>query len=271
MLEKATGLGADGVIFDLEDAVPAREKEGARQMLGAFLAGRGVVGEAATFVRVNGLSSGHLEADLREVVQPSLRGVCLPKASTAADIHRLSLLLKEAEQASGLPWGSVGIIPLIETAKGVINAYQIAGASPRVLAIALGAEDLTLDLGVERSAEGLELLYSRSHLVIAARAAGIPAIDAIYPDLSDEEGLIREARLGRQLGFQGKLVIHPKQVDPVNAAFSPSPEEIAQARRIVQAFQTAQSAGSGVVLLDGKMVDMPVVARARRILEVSGE
>ncbi|MDO8691847.1 MAG: CoA ester lyase [Dehalococcoidia bacterium] len=267
MLEKAWGLGADAVILDLEDAVPLADKGVARHLVAGTLSKMAAEASPAIFVRVNSLSSGLLEADLREVVQPGLGGICFPKAESAADIRKLVSLLDGVEQAGGLPQDSLTLIPLIESARGVIAAYEIASASSRVVAIALGAEDLTLDLGVERTAAGVELLHARSVLVMAAVAAGIAPIDAVYPDLSDEDGLLREAHLGRQLGFQGKLLVHPKQIGPVNGAFRPSQDEVERARRIVQAFQEAERSGSGVVLLDGKMVDRPVVLRAKRTLE----
>lgn len=269
MLANAVGLGADAVILDLEDAVPAEEKGTARRLAAQYLPRLAKTGGPSVLVRVNSLSSGYLETDLQQIVQPGLDGICLPKVESASDIRQLDFLVEKAENVGRLGQGSLRILPLIESARGVIATHEIATASSRMLAVALGAEDLTLDLGVQRTAEGTELLYARSALVMGATAAGIPPIDAVYPDVSDEEGLIHEARLGRQLGFRGKLVIHPRQVDPVNAAFSPSQDEVEWAKRVLRAFQKAVDSGNGVVLLDGKMIDRPVVLKAKRILTAS--
>ena len=180
-------------------------------------------------------------------------------------------MLAALEQARGLPVGAVGILLMVETALGVLNAYgmAVAGAEHggrRVRALCLGGEDLAWDLGAVRTRDGAEIAYAWAHLVLAARAAGAAAIDTVYTDLTDPEGLLAEARQARQLGYSGKLLIHPAQIEPVHQAFAPSEEEVAHARRVLEAFEAAETRGEGVIALDGQMIDAPVVARARKVL-----
>ena len=170
------------------------------------------------------------------------------------------------ERRQGLPAGSVGVLLMVETALGVLHAYDMARASRRVRALCLGGEDLARDLGAVRTREGLELAYARAHLVPATRAVGALAIDTIYPDLTDEAGLLAEARQARQLGYSGKLLVHPAQIEPVHRAFAPSEEEVAYARRVLETFAAAEARGDGVIALDGQMIDALVVARAREVL-----
>jgi citrate lyase subunit beta/citryl-CoA lyase len=158
---------------------------------------------------------------------------------------------------------------MVETALGVLQAYDMARASPRVRALCLGGEDLARDLGAVRTSEGQELAYARAHVVLAARAAGVLAVDTVYTNLADLDGLLAEARRMRQLGYSGKLLIHPAQIEPVHRAFAPSQEEVAYARRVLEAFEAAEGRGEGVIALDGQMIDAPVVARAREVLAVA--
>jgi citrate lyase subunit beta/citryl-CoA lyase len=181
-------------------------------------------------------------------------------------VARLASLLAALEHERGLPSGAVGILLMVETAQGVLNAYEMACASRRVWALCLGGEDLALDLGAIRTKEGLELAYARAQTVVAARAAGALALDTVYTDLNDLDGLLAEARQARQLGYSGKLLIHPAQIEPVHRAFAPSEEEVAYARRVLAAFEAAKARGDGVLALDGSMIDAPVVARAREVL-----
>jgi citrate lyase subunit beta/citryl-CoA lyase len=267
MLEKARALSADAVILDLEDAVPAGEKTKARDMVREALeAGRY---GPQVIVRINALTTGLAEDDLRAVLVAGLDAVCLPKAETAAGLERTVSLLSALEQERGLPRGGVYLLPLIETALGVLNAFQVARADHRVRALCLGGEDLCRNLGAVRSKEGLELAHARAHLVLAARAAGVLAVDKVHTDLHDTDGLLADARQARQLGFSGKLVIHPSQIEPVHHAFLPSEEEVAHAFRVLQAFEAAEGVGEGVIALDGQMIDAPVVARAREVLSLA--
>ena len=175
------------------------------------------------------------------------------------------------EREQGLAVGTVGILLMVETARGVLNAYELAMAGaeqggPRVQALCLGGEDLAWDLGAVRTKQGAEIAQARAQMVLAARAAGSVAIDTVYTDLADLEGLQAEARQARELGCSGKLLIHPAQIEPVHQAFAPSEEEVAHARRVLEAFEEAGTRGDGVIALDGQMIDAPVVARAREVL-----
>jgi citrate lyase subunit beta/citryl-CoA lyase len=180
-------------------------------------------------------------------------------------------MLAELERVRGLDQGSLGIHLMVETALGVLRAYDMASASGRVQALCLGGEDLARDLGAARTAQGSELAHARSHMVVAARAAGAQAIDTIFTDLADKEGLEAEARQARQWGYSGKLVIHPAQIEPVHRAFAPTAAEVDHARRLLAAFDAAEAGGTGVIAFEGQMVDAPVVARAREVLVRAGQ
>jgi citrate lyase subunit beta/citryl-CoA lyase len=264
-LEKARELQADVVVYDLEDAVPITEKEKAREMVKRTLeTNRG----KTQFVRVNDPSTPYHEADVSGLVGPDLAGIILPKASDREQLLRVDHLLAQAERQCGRPIGSTEVVPLIETALGLYRAFEIASACGRVKRLAFGSVDFTLDIGAQLTKEGTEILFARSQLVVLSRAAGIePPIDAVYIHVKDAEGLERDARLARQLGFQGKLVIHPDQIGVVHQVFSPSEAETDEARKIVEAFEQAVACGLAAVQVDGKMIDYPVAERARRILE----
>lgn len=267
-MQKALGLNADVLIMDLEDSVPLTEKGNARKCVVDLLDIEGGA-PRPVYVRTNSLDSGLLRSDLEAIIRPGVSGVTLPKANSAHDTHELAGEIDILERAAGLEFGSVKIIGLIESARGIIHASEIAAASPRMIALALGAEDYALDMGIERSAEGTEIFYPRSMLAVAARAGGIFSIDTPYVNVRDDAGLIEDARLSRRLGFTGKFVIHPDQIRSVNQIFAPSAEEIKKARQIVEAFQNALSQGSAVTLVGGRMVDVPVYENARKLLEVA--
>jgi citrate lyase subunit beta/citryl-CoA lyase len=260
LVEKARSLAAPAVILDLEDGVGAGEKELARAVLASALS-RGWPPRPTLFVRVNGPSTGLFVDDLRAVATLGAFGVCVPKCETAADV-----LAAEAELlAAGAP-AAVRLLPFVESPLGILNAHAIARASDRVVAIALGAEDLAAAMSLRRTKEGAELAYFRAAVATAAHAAGVVPIDAVFIDFHDPEGLERDAAAGRALGFGGKQIIHPSQIEPVARAYAPSPAEIERARRVVEAFEAAAREGAGVVVVDGRMVDRPVVLQARRIL-----
>jgi citrate lyase beta subunit len=249
-LEEALAAGADAVVADLEDAVPAAEKEAARTVA------RRVLGDAATAslvaMRVNAAGTEHWGADLQAVADLELDALVLPKATP------------EAVGALG-PDGPP-VVAIVETALGVRHAYETARL-PRVAALVLGAVDLGLELGLEPRADGQEVLYARSRLVLESAAAGLRSpFDLVHVDTRDDEGLEAEARLARSLGFRGKACIHPAQVAIVNRVFSPTGEERERARRVVEAYERGLADGRGAVALDGEMIDLPVVERARRIL-----
>ncbi len=269
MLDKARTQPADAAILDLEDGVLTGEKIAARAVVRRALEAGGF--EPQVILRINALTSGLAEADLREAFGPGVAAVCLPKAETAGDVARLAALLAELEGERGLPAGSLGICLMVETALGVLNAYAMAQASPRVRALCLGGEDLAHDLGAVRTQAGAELAHARAQMLLAARAAGALAVDTIWTDLTDPDGLLAEARQARHLGYSGKLVIHPAQIEPVHRAFTPSEEEVAHARRVLAAFEAAEARGDGILALDGRMIDAPVVARAREIVALVRE
>jgi citrate lyase beta subunit len=249
-LEKALAAGADAVVADLEDAVPATEKEAARTVARRVLGGAATASLVA--VRVNAAGTEHWGADLQAVADLELDALVLPKATP------------EAVGALG-PDGPP-VVAIVETALGVRHAYETARL-PRVAALVLGAVDLGLELGLEPRADGQEVLYSRSRLVLESAAAGLRSpFDLVHVDTRDNEGLEAEARLARSLGFRGKACIHPAQVAIVNRVFSPTGEERERARRVVEAYERGLADGRGAVALDGEMIDLPVVERARRIL-----
>ncbi len=267
-IEKARSVPADALILDLEDSVPPAEKDSARKMVAASLDGLTLSGQEV-FVRINSLPTRYAMPDIKAVVTGGLRGICLPKSESADDIHKADVLIVGAEKEAGIKPGSIVLLPLIETPKGIINAYEIASASPRILGISFGSEDYALEMGINRTKEGSEIYYPRMVVALACHAANVLAIDCVYTDVRDTEGLIKETRLVRQMGFQGKLVIHPDQVGPVNEIFIPSQEEVTHARRIVEAYEVAVTQGQASTSLDGRMIDAPVAERSRKVLALA--
>jgi len=268
MIAKARGLPADALILDLEDGVGPEEKDRARRTVADALA-EGFPARLVVFVRVNALESDLLDADLREVVRPGVHGVCLPKCAAPATALAVDARLRAAEDRAGLPRGHVRLLPMIETARGVVNGAAIAGVSGRICAVGFGAEDFTADVRMPRTREGTELVWARSAVSVAAHAAGIDPIDGIFADFRDDAGLRTDALEARRLGYAGKMLIHPSQIAPIHAAFTPTVEEVEHAGRVVAAFQNARGAGSGIVVVDGAMVDRPVFLRAERVLAAS--
>lgn len=260
-------LGADSIIMDLEDAVSPAEKDSARILVRNILKSFDLSG-IEVIIRINPVDSAYCRADLEEIVpcRPDL--IMLPKSSTADDVKTLSAMLNELEYKSGIEHGSIRIMPLIETALGVENAFEIARADSRVAAIFLGAEDLTADLRCKRTKEGSEILYARQRLITAARAAGVDVYDTPFTDVNDTEGLEKDAAFAKALGFTGKAAISPRHVDGINAAFSPTREEINYAHAVMETIERAKQEGKGVVSLRGKMIDAPIVERAKQVLEM---
>ncbi len=266
MLLNADIHGADAVILDLEDAVAPGEKDAARVLVGKAVKALQYPG-VELIIRINPLDSDYVQDDIMAVV-PLKPALIMPtKVASADEVLKISAMVAKAEQQSGLALGSVGLIPLLETAQGVENAYQIATADPRVKAIFLGAEDLSSDLQAIRSKQSEEIRYARGRVVVAARAAGIDCYDTPFTDVNDEEGLYEDARLARSLGFTGKAVISPRHVAAVNEVFSPSENDIAYAREVMAAIREGERLGKGAVSLRGKMIDKPIVDRARRVLD----
>ena len=268
MMSDAHIYGSDALMFDLEDSVTLREKDAAR-LLDYHALKTIHYGECERVVRVNPLNTPYGKADIEAMVAAGVEVIRLPKTETAQDICDTEAEIMRAEQKYGIPIGQTRMMAAIEGALGVINAYAIATASPRLVAIALGAEDYCANLKTTRSLEGSELQYARGAIVVAARAAGIDCIDTVYSDVNNEEQLIKETQAIKQLGFDGKSVINPRQIKPVHRVFTPTHEEFVKAQRILAASREAEQRGSGVVALDGKMIDRPVVIRAERTLELA--
>lgn len=259
VMNKALNAGADAVIFDLEDAVAVNSKGEARQNVREIMqqsAGK----PCKIFVRINSWNSDFGYADLAELKDYPFDGFMLPKAEYAKQVEEVSLQLPEQAE----------LIPLIETALGVINAYSIARC-PKVSRLAFGAIDYTLDINTSLSKEGTEILYARSYLVVASKAAGIaPPVDTVFPDLEDAAGLEKDLLLGKQLGMFGKLLIHPKQLPVTNAVFTPTFQEVEYAEKVLEAFKAAEQQGVASIKVDGRFVDYPVVERCKKIIKLAG-
>jgi len=265
MIEKSKQIRADVIALDLEDSVPYQEKPRARDIVREWLP-RLAGNESKIYVRINTIDGGLGLEDLEAVIMPGIDGISQPKPSTGRDIAEVDTILARLEREHDIDEGHIRILPWIETANGLINAYDIASASPRVVGVIFGANDLVLDTGMIRSEEGHELLYPRTKVVIAARAAGVLAIDTPFNDFKDEPGLINDADLARKLGFDGKFAIHPDQVETIASIFCPTEDEVAQATRILAAFEEATSKGYASASLDGKMIDIPIAQRALKIV-----
>ena len=268
MMQKATRYGADALILDLEDGVAPEAKPYARQCVAAALDAQFAEG-LPVFVRVNDLASGLLDDDLGQALRPRVNAVCLPKAASPEEVEAVDARLQTLEDRWAMPRGRLRIVPMIESARGVLNAPAIA-RGPRVAAVGFGAEDYTADIGVARTPEGGELHFARAAVSLAAHAAGADPLDGIYADFRDLEGLRADTISARALGYSGKMIIHPTQIATVHSAFAPSAEEVERARRIVAAFEEARARGTGIAVVDGVMVDRPVVLRAQRVLEIAG-
>ncbi len=267
MLINGDVLGADAVILDLEDAVSPDEKDAARILVRNALGRMGF--GCQTVVRVNSLDSGLCQKDLEEIVPQKPTALMLPKTATAADIIELDQLVTSLEETHGIPSGTIQIIPLLETAMGVENAFAIASASTRVLGLFLGGEDLSADLRCKRTKEGAEIDYARHRVIVAARAAGVEAFDTPFTDVNDDDGLLADAAYAKGLGFTGKASISPRHVDGINQVFSPSQAEISYAREVMDIIAEAKRLGKGAISLHGKMVDAPIVNRAKQTLEAA--
>lgn len=266
MIQKIPALTADAVVLDLEDSIPIADKDTARVFIRDSLESAGS-GSAEVYVRVNGIITGITADDCDFIVQKGLAGIMLPKVESKADVLKSEKLIEEKELERGLE--PTPLIATIETAKGVMNAYEIASASKRVIAMGFGAVDYTRDLGTSLSKEGTELFVPRSIVAMVSRAASIQALDTVFIDLADEQGLIRDSQTARQLGFKGKFLIHPCQIDPVNKVFSPSLKEVEYARKIASAFREAEARGLGATSLEGRMIDIPVYQQAKDLIALA--
>lgn len=268
MLINGNCLGADAVIFDLEDAVSPAEKDAARILVRNTMRYMDF-GGCERIVRINSIDTAFWQADLEEILpfKPDL--ILLPKTGTAADVQAADAYMSGIEEKLAFEKNTVGLMPLIETAMGVENAYAIASASSRVQALFLGAEDLTADLQCKRTKEGREIEYARTRLVVAARAAGVDVYDTPFTDVNDDEGIVKDTELAKALGFTGKASISPRHVEVINQVFSPTMKEIDYAYEVMDAIALAKQQGKGAIALHGKMIDAPIVARAERTIAMA--
>ena len=268
MLERALDFTADVIMVDLEDSVPPAEKVAARDLARQWVPTLRQAGKRV-MVRANSLDTGLTRDELTAVISPDLYGVSVGKTESVWDLREIDRIIAPLEAAAGLQPGQIKLIPWIESARAVVNVNEMAAALPRSVAIAFGAEDYTNDMGIQRTDDGAEVYHPRATIAIAARATGVAALDSPYVAFRNPEGLRQDAGVARQLGYTGKFAIHPAQIDPINELFSPLPEDVAYARRVMEAWNEAEAAGRGSLNLDGKMVDVPVVKRAQNLLALA--
>lgn len=282
MLGKAGRYSPTAYVPDMEDSVPLGNKAEAREVTSDALPALCGIGKPVV-PRVNSLPTGLTEDDLRAVIGSHVVAISIGKISTSRDIAVIDEMISDLEDERGIDVGSIGILPWLETASAIVHAFEICKASDRVRWVAFGAEDYSADMGIGREVDVEEgdvgsiaeygeasLLYARSAVAVAARAAGVEALDTPYVKFRDPDGLRREAGLAKRLGYGGKIAIHPAQIETIEAVFSPSEQEIERAQRVLKAASVAESEGRGSVSLDGEMVDAPVVARAKNVLAKAG-
>lgn len=267
MIQDAHIYHPDAIMLDLEDSVTIAQKEAARLLV--YHALKTIdYGDTEMVVRINPLSTPYGKKDIEAVVKAGVHVVRMPKTETAEEVKEVEREILRVENSLGCP-GRTKIMAAIESALGVVNAYAIATASDRMMGIALGAEDYCANLKTQRTPEGIELLLARQTIVVAARAAGIDALDTVYSNLNDMETFRKEVELIKKLGFDGKSIINPRQIEIVNEVFAPKDKDIEKAQAIIAAMEEARQKGSGVIALNGKMVDRPVVLRAQRTIELA--
>ena len=264
MLQNAGIYGADTIILDCEDAVSVTEKDSARNLI--FQAILEIKYGTEVAVRINHINTPFGWDDLKRILPAKPDLIRLPMCQAPDEIRQIADFISEAEHKNNFPAGSIKMMAAIETPKGLRQAYEIASASPRMVALAIGAEDFIANLKTTRSKLGRELLAARGQLILAAREAGVQCIDTVFSDINDEEGLLRELELIKEMGFDGKSVVNPRQVSVVHNFFAPTIKEIGHAEMVLAAYQEALEKKSGVISLNGKMIDLPIVARAERTL-----
>ena len=267
MLRDAALYGADSIMFDLEDAVSLKEKDSARALV-HFALKTFDYSNVETVVRINSLDS-YGKQDIEAMVLAGVNVIRLPKTENKQDIIDVDNEITRVEEENGLLVGTTKMMAAIESAEGILNVREIATASKRLIGIALGAEDYVTNLKTKRYPDGQELFFARSMILHAARAAGIAAIDTVYSDVENVEGFKEEVQRIKQLGFDGKSVINPRQIPIVNAIYAPTSKEIQQAKEVIWAIREAEEKGSGVISLNGKMVDKPIVERAQRVIALA--
>lgn len=268
MIQNCAIYGADGVLLDLEDSISLSEKDSARKLVKHALLSLDF-GSVERVVRINGRDTPFFGPDLREIVPARPDAVRIPKIDSPEDILAADEIITSLEEEYGMEPGSVRIHAMLETARAIVNAPAIAASSSRILELTIGGQDLAADMGITITREGLEMLYAKSAVILAAKAFGLLAFDTVYTDINDLDGLREAAAQSVALGFSGKAAIHPSQIAVIHEAFTPPEKEVRRAERIVRAAQEAEARHLGVVAVDGRMVDAPVVAQARRVLELA--
>jgi citrate lyase subunit beta / citryl-CoA lyase len=276
MIDKSFGLtNVDAVMLDIEDGVAPAEKDAARELIAASLDAVAKQGAAvrtpARYVRINAVGHERMFSDLGAVVRPGLEGLVLPKVDSPDQVDTVEEQLDRKEPELGIPRGSIRLLVAIESPRGLAQAQAIAASSPRVIGLIFGAEDFGKEMGLplRREGEARDLLYARSAFVCSAAAANVQSVDGVWPDIQDAEGLKTFALQSRRLGFTGMSLIHPSQIDAINAAFSPSAEEVEYCRKVVEAFDEARARGEGSIAFGGQLIDLPIVERARRTLALA--
>lgn len=268
MVKDAGIYGADSIMFDLEDAVSLNEKDAARNLIYEALKTVNY-GNAELVVRVNGQDTKFYKNDVRAMVKAGIDVIRLPKVESADMIHKLVEDVVAAEKEFGLPEGNTNVMAAIESAKGVLSVPEIAAADERMIGVALSAEDYTTDMKTHRYKDGEELKFARNMVLHAARAAGIAAFDTVFTNMDDTEGFIKETEYIHQLGFDGKSLVNPRQIPMVNKVYEPTKKEIDNAQNVINAIEEAHIKGSGVISMNGQMVDRPVVLRAQRVMKLA--
>ncbi|ANZ57559.1 citrate (pro-3S)-lyase subunit beta [Fructilactobacillus lindneri] len=268
MIKDAGIYGADSIMFDLEDSVSLAEKDSARNLVYEALTTVDY-GDAELVVRTNGLDTDFFEADVKAMVKAGIDVIRIPKTENADMVKEMENLVVAAEKEFGIPVGTTHLMAAIESAEGVLNVPEIAKSSDRMIGVALSAEDYTTDMQTHRYPNGKELEFARNMIINAARAADIAAFDTVYTDVDNTQGLIDETEYIHELGYDGKSVINPRQIPVIDKVFEPSKEAIKNAQNVIAAIERAHQAGSGVIAMNGQMVDRPVVMRAERVMKLA--
>ncbi|MGX6591451.1 citrate lyase subunit beta / citryl-CoA lyase [Cetobacterium ceti] len=262
----------DSIMFDLEDAIAITEKDSARFMIFNFIQKFKDLYKKLgieTVVRINALDTEFGVEDLEFMVRSGIEVIRIPKTEKPEDVHEVEAHIERIEKEAGIEVGTTKIMVAIESPLGALNALAIAKSSPRLIGMAIGGEDYVTNLKTTRSPEGVEMLMGRSMIVMAARSAGIAALDSVYSDINNDEGFIREASTTKQMGFDGKSLIHPRQIELVHSVYTPDEKNIKKSLKIVKATEEALAAGKGVFTVDGKMVDRPIIDRAYHVLALA--
>ena len=270
MLERALNFPADIIMVDLEDSVPPAEKVAARDVAAEWVPRLRQAGQRV-MVRCNSLDTGLTRDELATVISSDLYGVSVGKTESVGDLREIEGMISPLEIGANLEAGHVNLIPWVESARAIVNVNEMAAALVRTVALAFGAEDFTNDMGIQRTDDGEEVYHARCTVAIAARAAGLASLDSPYVAFRNPDGLRKDAAVARGMGYTGKFAIHPSQVETINELFSPLPEDVAYARRVMEAWRNAEANGRGSLALDGKMVDVPVVKRAQNLLALVDE